>query len=283
MNLKPVSIFQVLRTSAALLAFGGHAVLALAQGGPAVVGEATMVIGQASLVGADGATRPVARGESIRAGDRIETQAGGHVHVRFVDGGRLSVRPSSRLHVENYAHSDQQPQMSAIRFRLEEGVVRSITGAWGEASRDRFRLNTPVAAIGIKGTDFVVKADAGATAASVYSGAIMLSPLSEGCGSTLGPCLNGNEKLLSEDMKGFMLELSKGQGAPQLVAAVDLMAGARKPGAPVSVAGVSASQVPTVEGAPRQGGGTDKMVVGETLAAEAVQLAWFCRPGRSNL
>jgi hypothetical protein len=80
-----------------------------------------------------------------------------------------------------------------------------------------------------------------------------------------------------------MLELSKGQGAPQLVAAVDLMAGARKPGAPVSVAGVSASQVPTVEGAPRQGGGTDKMVVGETLAAEAVQLAWFCRPGRSNL
>jgi hypothetical protein len=122
MNLKPVSIFQVLRTSAALLAFGGHAVLALAQGGPAVVGEATMVIGQASLVGADGATRPVARGESIRAGDRIETQAGGHVHVRFVDGGRLSVRPSSRLHVENYAHSDQQPQMSAIRFRLEEGL-----------------------------------------------------------------------------------------------------------------------------------------------------------------
>jgi hypothetical protein len=195
-----------------LLAFGGHAVLALAQGGPAVVGEATMVIGQASLVGADGATRPVARGESIRAGDRIETQAGGHVHVRFVDGGRLSVRPSSRLHVENYAHSDQQPQMSAIRFRLEEGVVRSITGAWGEASRDRFRLNTPVAAIGIKGTDFVVKADAGATAASVYSGAIMLSPLSEGCGSTLGPCLNGNEKLLSEDMKGFHARIEQRPG-----------------------------------------------------------------------
>ena len=48
--------------------------------------------------------------------------------------------------------------------------MRSVTGQWGEASRDRFRLNTPIAAIGVKGTDFVVKVENGKTFASVLSG-----------------------------------------------------------------------------------------------------------------
>ncbi len=121
-----------------------------------MVGEATMVIGVAKLIAADGVERPVDRGTAIRVGDRIETGAGGHVHLRFVDGARLSVRPASRLQVENYSRASDGSALTAIKFRLDEGVVRSITGAWGEAERDRFRLNTPVAAIGVKGTAFVV-------------------------------------------------------------------------------------------------------------------------------
>jgi hypothetical protein len=190
-----------------------------------MVGEATMVIGVAKLIAADGVERPVDRGTAIRVGDRIETGAGGHVHLRFVDGARLSVRPASRLQVENYSRASDGSALTAIKFRLDEGVVRSITGAWGEAERDRFRLNTPVAAIGVKGTDFVVKSDGDTTLASVYTGAIMLTPLGGvGCQTSLGPCLNGNEKLLSEDMKGQMLSLSRLQATPQLVPAVDLLA-----------------------------------------------------------
>ena len=191
---------------------------------PAIVGEAAMVIGVARITSSTGDSASVNRGTAIRVGDRIETESGGHVHVRFVDGGRLSVRPSSRLQVEDYSHSAQQPALTAIKFRLDEGVVRSITGSWGEASRDRFRLNTPVAAIGIKGTDFVVRADTNTTAASVYTGAIVLAALSAGCQTSLGPCQNGGEKLLSQDMKGQMLELGRGQAGPQLVPLVDLLA-----------------------------------------------------------
>lgn len=193
--------------------------------GPAMVGEATLVIGVAKLISTDGIERAVDRGTAIRVGDRIETGAGGHVHLRFVDGARLSVRPSSRLQVENYSRALDKSALTAIKFRLDEGVVRSITGAWGEAERDRFRLNTPVAAIGVKGTDFVVKADDNTTLASVYTGAIMLTPLrGEGCQTSFGPCLNGSEKLLSEDMKGQMLSLNRQQATPQLVPAVDLLA-----------------------------------------------------------
>lgn len=191
---------------------------------PPIVGEMTMVIGQVKLLGADGVVRSVQRGGSVRVGDRIETQAGGHLHLRFVDGGRLSIRPASVLQIEEYSHSAQQPQLGAIKFRLDEGVVRSITGTWGEAARDRFRLNTPVAAIGVKGTDFVVRAEGNQTLASVYTGAITLTPMDSGCLASVGPCINGHEKLLSEDMKGQMIELNRQQLTPQLVPLVDLLA-----------------------------------------------------------
>lgn len=185
----------------------------------AIVGEATFVIGAATVFQEDGGTRALDRGAAVRVGDRIETQAGGHVHLRFVDGGRLSVRPASRLLIESYSHSAQQPQLGAIKFRLDEGVVRSITGSWGEAARERFRLNTPVAAIGVKGTDFVVRSDMERTAASVYTGAITLTPLANnGCGASVGPCISGHEKLLSDDMKGQILEYSRRDATPLLVA-----------------------------------------------------------------
>ena len=192
-----------------------------------IVGEVTLVIGAASLVSADGQTRQVDRGSEVRVGDKVETQQGGHVHLKFVDGGRVSVRPASRLVIESYAHSKDQPQLSAIKFRLDEGVIRSITGTWGEAAKERFRLNTPVAAIGVKGTDFVVRSLPTGTAATVFAGAIVVSPLTDKCMGTLGPCINGSEKTLYESMKGQMLELQRPDSAPQLVPAVDLQAAAK--------------------------------------------------------
>jgi hypothetical protein len=131
----------------------------------------------------------------------------------------------SRLTIEEY--SDPQPGRSvvgSIRFRLESGVVRSITGQWGESAKDRFRLNTPLAAIGVKGTDFAVRADRDKTAAAVYTGAIVLAPLDSACAATVGPCINGSERLLTESMKGQMVELSRSQPTPELVPAVDLLA-----------------------------------------------------------
>ena len=192
--MQSIRSFMRLWPLAALFAVGFAGAAAPA---PDMVAQATMVIGVARLISADGVSQAVDRGTAVRVGDRIETGAGGHVHLRFVDGARLSVRPLSRLQIENYSRSDEQSALTAIKFRLDEGVVRSITGAWGEAARDRFRLNTPVAAIGVKGTDFVVKSDANNTLASVYTGAIMLTPLSPACRASLGPCLNGSERLLS--------------------------------------------------------------------------------------
>lgn len=189
-----------------------------------VVGEMITVIGQGKVI-TDQGEQIAARGKLVHVGDRIETAAGGHVHVRFVDGALVSVRPLSRLHIENYRNSGIQT-LAAIKFKLEEGVIRSVTGHWGEANRDRFRLNTPVAAIGIKGTDFIVKASGSSTLASVNSGAIVMAPLEGACASGLGPCAGSRTALLSADMQGKMLEYlqQNDTSAPRLIPYADLLA-----------------------------------------------------------
>ena len=189
-----------------------------------VVGELTTVIGRGKVINPQG-EQPATRGQLIRVGDQVATDAGGHVHVRFVDGGIVSVRPLSRLHIENYRNSNSQ-QLAAIKFRLDVGVIRSVTGEWGEAHRDRFRLNTPVAAIGIKGTDFVAKADSSSTLVSVKTGAIEMSPLEGACALALGPCAGERSALLSADMPGKVLEYFKQneRSAPRLIPYVDLQA-----------------------------------------------------------
>ncbi|MBC5764744.1 FecR family protein [Ramlibacter albus] len=256
--------------AALAVAVAAAGVPALAQQAAAtIVGEATMVIGVARLTGADGSSRGVERGTPIRVGDKVETEVGGHVHFRFIDGGRLSIRPSSRLQVESYNNGGQPAQQTAIKFRLEEGVVRSITGQWGENARDRFRLNTPVAAIGVKGTDFVVRNEGDKTSASVYTGTISVSPLVAGCMGTLGPCQSGQEKLLSEDMKGQMLELSRQQTTPQLVPLVDLMAQQRRMNAGEAQAGKMEKPI-TVAAAGREEPSADKAVVNESRSAVVV-------------
>jgi len=166
-----------------------------------------MTIGQAMVISASGESRVVVRGTAISVGDRIETAVGGHVHIRFVDGALVSVRPTSRLVVEDYQYDLVKPLQSLVRFRLEKGVTRAISGAAAENARERFRLNTPLVAIGVRGTDFVVSTDLARTVAIVNQGAIVMAPFGAECqAQALGPCGSPAAKLLTADMANTLVE-----------------------------------------------------------------------------
>lgn len=183
-----------------------------------VVGEVTLAVGQALLVSPDGSSMKAARGAAVRVGDRIDTAGGGQAMVRFVDGGFISVRAGSRLLVEAYRYDAARPQDSAIKLSLTEGVARSITGRGGEAARERFRLNTPVAAIGVKGTDFVVQAQPDVARVAVYQGAVVVSPFGTNCAAEgAGPCANGVSRILGDAAGAVMLEVNRREASPQVV------------------------------------------------------------------
>jgi len=191
--------------------------VAYAQGAGLAVGEVTLHIGQAVVVSSSQASEVVRRGTLIHAGDRIETAEGGHVHIRFIDGALVSVRPTSRLVVEDYQYNPQQVKQSLVRFRLDKGVTRAISGAAAEGAKDRFRLNTPLVAIGVRGTDFVVSTQFNQTIATVNQGAIVMTPFGEGCSpQAFGPCGSAFARLLTADMVNTLVEFRNTLAQPEL-------------------------------------------------------------------
>lgn len=193
---------------------------ASAQSTASAVGQVSLLIGLAEVVHADGARQPLRRGAAILVGDRLETSANGHVHVRFIDNGVVSVRPESVLEVQAYRYDLQHPQSNEIRLRLEQGTSRSISGAATEVDKTRFRLNTPIAAIGVRGTDFIAQADQAGVRATVSDGAIVVGALGGACSvAALGPCGSGEARVLTAEMGRLMAEVRPGDRVARIVPA----------------------------------------------------------------
>lgn len=174
---------------------------------PRPVGEVTMAVGPVIRTPAQGLPETVHRGSPIMPGDRLDTADGGHLHIRFVDGELVSIRPGSRMWVEDYQYDPQHVANSLIKFKLEYGVARAISGAAAEGAKDRFRLNTPLVAIGVRGTDFVVRSSDTSTRAAVNQGAIIMAPLGADCSAqAVGPCGTPTARLLAADMGQVLVE-----------------------------------------------------------------------------
>lgn len=154
----------------------------------------------------------VQSGSPIHVGQALSTSAGGHLHVRMIDGAFLSLRPSSAVKVSLYTIDLEQPANNQIRIDVQYGVVRSVTGKGGEDNHAAFRLNTPVAAIGIRGTDFIVYTDAVSSVVDLRQGGIEMTPLSDTCSPyTLGACTDGQSVTLLERDPGLVAEVHAAQ------------------------------------------------------------------------
>lgn len=183
----------------------------------AASGQAVFVRGNVVLVHANGSREALQPGQPIAAGQSLEVGADGYAHLRFADGGFVGLRPGARFKLEEYATDPDAPGGVRVRYRLDEGVVRAITGKAIEQNKDRFRLNTPVAAVGVRGTDYIVQTTAEVTRASVSRGEIVLAPLGGGCeAGALGVCNTAAARALTADSAGVYLEYRSGTAAPVL-------------------------------------------------------------------
>ncbi len=165
----------------------------------AEVGRVTLVVGDVQLQRA-GQLQPLLSGDVIRVDDRLITHERSLVQVRMQDDALISLRAQGRLHVQCY-------QSDCMKLNLEQGEMRQVTGSMGQANKQNFRLNTPVAAIGVRGTDFITKTDAANTYVRVLAGAIVAAPFDEACqASQLGVCASQRAALLTAN-DPFILHL----------------------------------------------------------------------------
>ena len=179
-----------------------------------VVGEVTFIIGKANIERSAGNAEPQ-KGGSVQEGDVIRTTDNGHVHIRFIDGARVSVRPNSVFRIHEFKYSPADPAASVVRLSLDAGEARSISGAAAQAAKERFRLNTPLVAIGVKGTDFVAQVSKDIIRVTVNQGAIVMAPFDNACkADTLGVCKTARAKELTAEMLGQALVYRLGTTDP---------------------------------------------------------------------
>ena len=179
-----------------------------------VVGEVTLTIGKSNIDRAAGSAEPQ-KGGSVQEGDVVRTSENGHVHIRFIDGARVSVRPNSVFRIHEFKYSPSDPAASVVRLSLDSGEARSISGAAAQAAKERFRLNTPLVAIGVKGTDFVTQVSKDVIRVTVNQGAIVMAPYDIFCkADTLGVCTTPRAKELTAEMLGQALVYRLGATDP---------------------------------------------------------------------
>lgn len=117
------------------------------------------VRGGVFVLGSDGAMRPVRAGDAVSAIDRIETEAEAGAGVVLRDGTTLVLGPSSRLTLKEF-HYDAATRDGSMLLSLLKGSMRMITGLIGKTNPEAVRIETQTITLGIRGTDFIVLAEA---------------------------------------------------------------------------------------------------------------------------
>lgn len=98
--------------------------------------------------------RPARTGDWLQPGQMVVTGSHGRAQIRFRDGALISLQPESRFRIDQYAYGETKQRGF---YSLLEGTLRAISGAIGKKNPDDFRLDTPTATIGIRGTEFLVQ------------------------------------------------------------------------------------------------------------------------------
>ena len=221
-----ISIFAALMCCLVLLGGAGFTVASeyeLTSEGPSSasrdlqpIGSVSLVLGRAFIESAGNNRERVRMGMMVRQADRIVTESNGHVHIRFIDEALVSVRPNSELEILAYVFNTEDPDKSSIKFNLLEGTARAVSGNAAKAARQRFRLNTPIAAIGVRGTDFVVTTTATLMTVLVNEGAVVVAPFSDECvAQGFGPCSTNAVELTADSLQ--LIEFDSNMVLPRLV------------------------------------------------------------------
>jgi hypothetical protein len=138
--------------------FAGSILLAILLSPAAFAAEdsAGMVVASRGEVIAlsNGGSRELKQGDFIYESDEIITSNKSFAVLQFVDGAKVTVRPDSTVIIEQYLYNGNDGD--AAELSLVSGGLRVITGAMAKTHPENYKVRTPVALMGVRGTEFSV-------------------------------------------------------------------------------------------------------------------------------
>jgi hypothetical protein len=99
-------------------------------------------------------TQELKQGDLVEVGQTVVTAQRAFVVLQFKDGARVTVRPNSTMIIEEYSYLEGE---DAVELNLVQGGMRVITGAIAKSDPEAYKVRTPVALMGVRGTEFSVQ------------------------------------------------------------------------------------------------------------------------------
>jgi hypothetical protein len=88
---------------------------------------------------------------SVYEGDVISSTKKSFAVVRFSDDSKVVIKADTVFKVEGYTFNDGENNTT---LSLLKGGIRTVTGLIAKKNPDNYKLDTPVASLGVRGTDY---------------------------------------------------------------------------------------------------------------------------------
>ena len=119
----------------------------------ASVGQFNFTSGEVKVINRVGKARAGSKGGAIDEGETIITAPTASAQIKMIDGGIIAVRPDTQLRIDTYIFKGKEDSSEKGQVSLLRGGFRTITGAIGHINKNNYKIITPSATIGIRGTD----------------------------------------------------------------------------------------------------------------------------------
>ncbi len=160
------------RVCVAAILMSSASVGALAAG----IGTVVDVVNEGYRTPPGASEQPAKPSDELVQGEALRTGSESVIQVKFVDGSELSVESESEILLSDYVF-DPGNGTGGGTIQLGEGLFHFNSNG---ASDDRVALQTPVATIGIRGTEFLVTVGKGLTVVDILDGQVEVKPVGKG-------------------------------------------------------------------------------------------------------
>jgi hypothetical protein len=99
----------------------------------------------------------VEKGQTLVNNATVTTGPQSFAVLKFEDGTAVLLKENTSFQVQHYTYNPKAPENANAIFNLVRGGLRMVTGLVTSRNRDALKVATPLATIGIRGTEFIAE------------------------------------------------------------------------------------------------------------------------------
>jgi hypothetical protein len=139
---------------------------------PVVVGKVVWVKGTLTAIGPDKKEHILKAGAMLSANEVLVTDNNSQAEVIFSDQTITTFRENTKFYIKQYEYHPEVKEGSVGKYIMDliEGGYRTVTGQIAKSNPSDYQVNTQVAIMGVRGTDYAAFFHACQTYMKYYHG-----------------------------------------------------------------------------------------------------------------